>query len=123
MNVPPQVVQLPNHRLAFNMQGRCGEVFANLVTPGDGVLGVTYRCSPTALGLLDEFEAGYDRVSVQVFPGQAIPYFAIAYVAKPERIYNYGRATADYLRRIVVGARQHGLPEDYIRRIKAWAAG
>jgi len=120
---PPKVVRLPDYRLAFNMQGSCGAVFANIATPGAGVLGAIYYCDPAALAQLDKFEVGYDRILVQVLDRHGALLKAFAYVAQPECISNQGLPAAEYVRRIVLGARQHGLSEDYIRQIEALAVG
>src|SRR2546421_411980 len=62
----PRLARLPGYRLVFNMQGECGQVYANVHSPGDRVLGVIYYCTPEALRRLDEFEQGYERRSVWV---------------------------------------------------------
>lgn len=119
--VPQQLVHLPNYRLAFNMRGEGNIVYANIETPGPGVLGVIYRCNAAAFVPLDEFEEGYDRVPVEVFDLQQQPITAFVYIAKPECINQHGRATDEYLQRILTGGREQGLPEEYIRQIEAIA--
>jgi Gamma-glutamyl cyclotransferase, AIG2-like len=74
----PRFVQLPGYRLAFNMQGDCGRVFANIVQPGEAVLGVVYRCGPAALDILDRYESGYERQRVTVVDDRSEEIEAVA---------------------------------------------
>ncbi|OAI54219.1 hypothetical protein AYO44_15325 [Planctomycetaceae bacterium SCGC AG-212-F19] len=120
-NDRPRVVQLPGYRLAFNMQSDGGQVFANIVRPGEGVVGVVYRCSPEALALLDEYESGYERQRVTVVDDRGAELAALTYVAMPGNVVVARTPDAEYLQRVVGGARQHGLPEAYIRSITAEA--
>jgi len=117
----PRLVQLPGYRLAFNMQGDCGHVFANIVQPGEGVLGVVYRCGPESLDILDEYESGYERRRVTVVDDRGEKLEALAYVAIPGNVVGDRTPEAEYLQRVVRGARQHGLPETYIRMIETVA--
>jgi cation transport regulator ChaC len=117
----PCVARLPGYRLFFNMQGDDGSVYANILQPGDGVIGVLYRCSVTALACLDAYEEGYDRRWVLVTLESGATREAMAYVARPECTSSGGRPSPEYLGRILRGARGHGLPEAYIRSIEAQA--
>ena len=119
IDVPPQVVRLPNYRFAFNVRGEGDIVYANLETLGPGVWGVIYRCDDAALTSLDRFEKGYHRTQVEVFDGRQQPALAFVYLAKPECITHDGRVSDQYLQRILTGARQHALPEEYICQIEA----
>jgi gamma-glutamylcyclotransferase len=113
----PRVARLPDHRLVFNMQGEDGQVYANVEPLGEGVIGVIYRCSPAALDKLDAYECGYERQRILVTDEGGITLEAVAYIARADRIASAGTPSAEYLERIVRGARQHGLPETYIREI------
>ncbi len=118
---PPRPVRLPNYRVVFNMLGDDGEIYANIVKPGDGVLGVVYRCDRKALEKLDRYEAGYERHKVVVIDDQGIQMGAFAYIARPESVTAEGGPSAAYLQQIVSGARAHGLPEEYIHALKTAA--
>lgn len=118
----PRRASLPHYRLVFNMRGEGDQVFANIQSPGKGVLGVVYWCSPEALARLDEYERGYERRRVLVTAEDGEQMEAFVYVAGPPNLVYGRRPAAEYLRRIVTGARQHGLPEAYIREIEV-AAG
>ena len=114
----PRRAALPHYRLIFNMRGEDGQVFANIQSPGKGVHGVVYRCSPEALTRLDGYERGYERRRVFVTAENGERLEAFTYVAEPPNVVDGRRPAAEYLRRIVTGARQHGLPESYIREIE-----
>ncbi|MDX1946036.1 MAG: gamma-glutamylcyclotransferase family protein [Pirellulaceae bacterium] len=117
----PRIARLPNYRLTFNMLGEDGQVYANIVTPGDGVVGVIYRCGREALEKLDRFERGYERQKVLVIDGQGLQWGAMAYLARPHRVTSPGRPSAEYLQKILTGAREHGLPEEYVQAIETLA--
>lgn len=125
--VGPQVVRLANHRLVFNMRSpRSADpdtVYANIEPAESEVLGVVYGFDAEALRKMDVFEAGYrrQRVTVEVVAtGERLE--AIVYIAEPANV-AYGHRPDDaYVQRIVRGASQHGLPEDYIEQIQALAA-
>jgi gamma-glutamylcyclotransferase len=114
----PRLARLPDYRLAFNVRGEDGQAFANLMSPGDGVLGVVYSCAPEALIKMDVFEKGYQRGSVRVVLENGDNLEAVTYFAEPVHVATGLRPRAEYLQRILRGARQHGLPEAYIREME-----
>jgi cation transport regulator ChaC len=118
-NQGPRIARLANYRLVFQNVTSDEPAFANIISPGDGVLGVVYRCNPAALEKLDRFEQGYERRPITVADEQGKLLAAVAYVFKTARGPNFGKPSAEYLNRIVTGARQHGLPEAYIAKIAA----
>lgn len=122
VDVAPEVAHLSDYRLAFNMRGESGETFANIRSPGAGVWGVVYRCDAEALAQLDEYESGYERVAIQVTDRAGQARAAVAYVAQEDRVCDAGAPAEAYLERILVGARQHGLPPEYVAHIEALAA-
>jgi gamma-glutamylcyclotransferase len=115
----PRIARLPNRRLVFNVQGADGQVYANVESPGDRVIGVLYRCGPNTLKKLDDYERGYDRCGVVVTDERGIAVAAVAKIAKADRIANGKQPSATYPQKIVRGASQHGLPEGYIRALAA----
>ncbi len=119
--LPPRRAILPHFRLVFQSLAFGGPAFANVLSPGDGVLGVVYRCSTIALQRLDKFEDGYERRPIQVLDEQGAILEAEAFVISPPALSGEGRPAAEYLKTIVDGARQHGLPESYIRDVLAIA--
>lgn len=82
-----------------------------------------YRCGPDTLDQLDVYERGYDRQRVEVTDERGVAVTAIAYVAKADRVANGKKPSARYLQKVLRGARQHGLPEAYIREIEASGFG
>jgi cation transport regulator ChaC len=117
----PRIARLPNYRLTFNMHGDDGQVFANVIYPGQGVLGVIYCCTVEALLKMDQYEKGYERRQVQVVLENGAELTAVTYIAGTAQAGNVSQPTADYLQKILCGARQHGLPEAYIKEIEAVA--
>jgi gamma-glutamylcyclotransferase len=116
----PRVAQLPGYRLAFNMRGENGQVYANIVHPGGYVLGVIYTCDADALEKLDVFEKGYHRRQVVVIGEHGETFDAVTYKAAPENVIDGGgKPSAEYLHRILRGGRQHNLPPAYLREIEA----
>jgi gamma-glutamylcyclotransferase len=117
----PRVARLLGYRLVFNMKGDNGLMYANIVQPGDEVIGVLYHCSLAALASLDAYEEGYQRRQVLVTLEGGTTREALAYVARPERTATGGGPSPEYLGIIIRGAKRHGLPEAYIRWIEAQA--
>lgn len=109
-----RVVRLANYRLLFQQVDTEGPAFANIQSPGEGVIGVVYRCTPADLERLDHYEAGYQRQLLTVTDRHGEVLVAVAYVMRPASTSNSGQPLTEYLERIVTGARRHGLPDDYI---------
>jgi gamma-glutamylcyclotransferase len=118
----PHVCRLADYRFAFNKRKGNGPIYANIVKqPGAVVWGVVYRCSATAMRKLDAYEGvatgDYHRQSVDVVDQSGATIHAVAYVANENCVCLEGRPDDEYLGRIVEGAKQHGLPADYIKTI------
>ncbi len=118
---PAHLARLRGWRLAFNKKD--SPVFANIVpAPGDEVWGVVWECPPEDLLRLDCFEGvsgGHYRrlpVEVETADGRMLP--AITYVACDDRIVAETAPAAWYAGHILRGAREHGLPADYIARLE-----
>jgi gamma-glutamylcyclotransferase (GGCT)/AIG2-like uncharacterized protein YtfP len=116
-----KVARLDNYELNFDKIARGGTGTANIV-PAEGktVWGVLYRLTEQQLKALDRFEGvpeHYRRSEVTVVDAEGKKVGAQVYLArkvrkglKPDRI---------YLQKIVEGAEAHGLPADYIERLKS----
>jgi gamma-glutamylcyclotransferase len=117
----PRIAFLPGHRLTFNMRGEDGQIYANIVQPGDGVHGVIYRCCQESLKKLDDYEDGYERKEMVVIADNCIELVAFVYVARPEWVTAEASPDAAYLQKILIGARAHCLPEEYIRAMEELA--
>jgi gamma-glutamylcyclotransferase (GGCT)/AIG2-like uncharacterized protein YtfP len=116
--------RLPGYRLAFNKRGaRQGQVYANIIAAqSEEVWGVAYLCDPAALREMDRLEgvAGghYRHVEISVVAEDGQQLAAVSYVAGPKFIGPEGRPGDTYLGKIIEGARQHGLPERYVRDLE-----
>lgn len=119
----PRIATLKDYRLAFNKRGSKGEVFVNVVPCiSDEVMGVVYRWDrESRVKMAEGYELGYDEqvVDVTLVDGRIVS--AITFIASRENVCDEGRPSDTYLRKIVAGAGEHGLPEKYIRRIEQLA--
>jgi gamma-glutamylcyclotransferase len=118
----PQVCRLADYRFAFNKKKDDGPIRANIMKePGAEVWGVIYRCSRAAMARLDTNEGvatgHYHRQPVDVVRRDGTAIRATAYVANDECVCSESQPTDEYLDTILRGARQHGLPLDYIKRL------
>jgi gamma-glutamylcyclotransferase (GGCT)/AIG2-like uncharacterized protein YtfP len=119
--------RLSRYRLVFNKRAASGGVYANVVKEDDQeVWGVVYLCSPNAIRRMDEKEGvrdgHYRRIDVTVQLETEETTEATTYVAGDEFICPEGYPSDEYLERIIRGARYHGLPEAWIRKVRK-AAG
>lgn len=119
----PRIARLANYRFAFNKRGGKGRVYANIMAcPGEEVIGVVYRCKPSTLETMSEYEGGYERMAVTVVIEDGSSVEAITYVAMEKNVGGDARPSDEYLTRIITGAAQHGLPQDYLDKITLLAS-
>ena len=116
--------RLPGYRFAFNKRGTDGLGKANIIPDSSQeVWGVAYLCDPVAMRTMDASEGvkcgHYQHLTVEVTTRDNETLTAVTYVAGPEFEVEGLSPGQDYRDRIVNGARHHGLPEDYVRRIEA----
>lgn len=121
------IARLPGYRFAFNIADtKADEVYGNLA-PKDGgeVWGVVYECRHADIEKLDQFEdlasSLYRRQRIVVVLQsqkrvEAEAYFAGDVHAGPEQ-----KPSAEYARRIISGAREHGLPPHYVTQLEELA--
>lgn len=120
----PRIARLSGYRLAFNKRGGKGQLYANIIPiPGGEVIGVVYRCGPSTLDIMAEFEGGYDRKPVTVALDDGLQVEAITFIARKENTLDEARPSDEYLDKIINGAVEHGLPRDYIEKIRRLATG
>jgi len=119
-----QPARLVNYELVFNKKVRGGTATAN-IRPAAGrvVHGVLYQIPESSFRSLDRFESvpeHYRRIEVTVTDsaGKTLP--AQVYIAA--KVETGLRPASHYLKTILEGAGEHGLPEEYIGVVKA-AAG
>lgn len=109
--------QLRGWRLAFDKPGRDGSAKANLRRADGGrVCGALYALNRGDWPGLDAAEGGYERIAVEVSTdsgalARAQTYLARAPVAQ-------GLPREDYLRLVLEGAREHGLPAGWIEALE-----
>jgi len=110
--------RLDGHQLTFDKLGRDGSGKANIArSPGAIVWGVLYALESEDLSRLDEFEPGYDRVTLDVILDSGESCSAVAYRAI-ERKSGLVPLTW-YMRFIIEGAQEHELPEAYRLSLEA----
>lgn len=93
---------------------------ADLVQTGNPehiVHGVVYQFDPNERDALNEAERGYDRAAIQVHIDSGNR-DVITYLARRGRIDESLKPYTWYRDLILCGAEQHGLPEDYRRKIE-----
>jgi gamma-glutamylcyclotransferase (GGCT)/AIG2-like uncharacterized protein YtfP len=128
-----KVAWLVGYRIAFDKRGIDGTGKANIVPDAARtVWGVVYRCSPEALDRMDVHEGTadghYDRTDVQVRykPGdgtEAVTVEAVTCIAGDSFRDDSLVPNGQYLKTILQGARDHGLPHDYVSEIESVALG
>ena len=118
-----QLARLENYELVFNKKARGGYATANIrPAPGKIVHGVLYKIPEPAFRNLDRFESEpehYRRIEVSVTDGAGNKVNAQVYIAT--KVEKGLRPAPHYLQTILTGAGEHGLPTEYIDRIKATA--
>ena len=117
------VAKLENYKLVFNKKARGGSATANIrPAPGLAVEGVLYKINEAAFRALDRFEGApqhYRRIEINVTSGNGQKIAAQAFIAT--KVDKGLRPAPHYLKTILDGAREHGLPEDYLQKIQAAA--
>jgi gamma-glutamylcyclotransferase (GGCT)/AIG2-like uncharacterized protein YtfP len=115
---------LVGYRLDFVLysKGRWGGGVAGIVPETDGkVTGVLYQVSDSDLEKLDKIEgvprSRYVRKRVSISKPDGTVVEAWTYVANPE-IGGPFTPSLKYLETIIEGAKEHGLPEGYIREME-----
>lgn len=104
--------QLKEYKFAYNKKSIDGTAKANLVKFEGGVVeGVAICVEKTALGeFLKEFEIGYDVVEVDLWIGES-SFKAVTCISHD--FIDVG-PKEDYVSKILIGAEENDLPEEYI---------
>lgn len=116
---PLGAARLDGYAWRCDKQSIDGTARANLAQDADAeTWGVLYELAGADLETLDRSESGYERIAVIVQLGEAATREAYTYVS--ERRCEGDVAPADwYLALIVAGAREHGLPDAWLRSLEA----
>ena len=110
-----------NRRVTLDKPGGDGSGKANLrAVRAEAAWGVVYEIDAGDWAALDRHEPGYTRVAIEVETDGGERISATTYVAVGVR--EDGVAWVWYRRLIVEGAREHGLPEDYVAVLEALPA-
>jgi gamma-glutamylcyclotransferase (GGCT)/AIG2-like uncharacterized protein YtfP len=113
--------RLADYRLAFTRYSRAekGGVADIVAEPGASVWGVLYEIDESSFRELDQYEGApraYRRETMPVIDEGGSEREAVVYVANKTGDFAPSRA---YLAQITRGAREHGLPEDYVQDVEA----
>jgi gamma-glutamylcyclotransferase (GGCT)/AIG2-like uncharacterized protein YtfP len=113
--------RLSGWRLAMDKLGRDGSGKANLhADPASHVWGVVYSLAETDWPGLDASEGGYARVAVEVALEASGPVAAQTYVS--QRLASDPAPNADYRRIVLAGAREQGLPAEWLAFLEGFRA-
>ncbi len=109
--------QLAGYRLALDKRGADGSGKANLVRePGSVVWGVVYSIDAADWAGLDACEPGYARIEVEV----STPLRRLAAQTYRARILTDRPVAFDWYKRLILeGAREHGLPPEWLEILAA----
>jgi hypothetical protein len=119
--LPAGIAWLADFAVVFDKRGADGTPKANLAPRfGARTWGALYALSEEDFDRLDRYERGYARLAVTVIGADGAPVPALTY--RSERLL-HGVPPADaYLRLVLEGAREHGLPEEHLRALTEAAA-
>lgn len=118
---PVSIARLHGWRLTLDKRAMDGSGKANLASEtGSSVWGFVYRIDSSAWTDLDRFEPGYTRTPIEVIAADGARLAVQAYIASVPVADLV--ALEGYQTLIVDGAREHGLPADYVTWLEALAA-
>ena len=120
----PRAAKLKGFKLTYSLvtpNNGSPEAQANIVEDAQAsVEGVVYRLSAQTLDFLDYNQSASTRRSVKVLvtdeKGKEIGVDAQAYVSAS--VGESGRPTREYLRKMLEGAREHNLPQEYVSSLE-----
>ena len=112
--------RLPDYQLAFTRYSRAekGGVADIVPEPGAEVWGALYEIDASCFAALDDYEGApraYRRAPVRVIDDAGSEREAVAYVGNKTGEFAPSR---QYLAQITRGAREHNLPEEYVRALE-----
>ena len=109
--------QLRNRRFSLDKRSADGSAKANIREDERAcVWGILYAIDPAHWELLDRYEPGYERIAAKVVTEEGETVSAETYVAQ---VLTQEPAAFDWYKQLVVeGAREQGLPEDYIAALE-----
>lgn len=120
--------KVPSYTFKFNKRSTDGSAKGNVFftgNPRDVVWGVIFEINCQEKVALDEAEGvghGYHEQAVSVLDDTGNSFEAFMYVADHDSIDNRLQPYSWYKHFVIEGARQHGLPQNYVARIEAMDA-
>lgn len=115
--VPLGAARLPGWRLTFTADAPDDGYGVPHIEPdpADDVWGVLWELTDTDLGALDDYEgSAYTRGAVVVSHDER-NVEAVVYLATPT---GYRKPSPTFMQQLVRGAEAHGLPSEYVDRLK-----
>jgi|SRR3990167_8649023 len=108
------VAVLLGHAIKFNKKSIDGSGKTNIIGENTSkVFGIIYELTDEQIKLLDKIEAGYKKSTVDtLLEGNTVR--ADTYFAIPKKTDNNLLPTRDYLSFLILGAKEHNFPEDYV---------
>lgn len=108
---------IKDYKLEFNKQSKDGSSKANITKAiGKIVWGICFELDTDGFENLKKYEKGYEELEVAVYnENQEILFTAKTFISNKICV---KLPTNEYLQRIITGAKQHKLPEDYIKEIE-----
>lgn len=108
---------IKDYKLEFNKQSKDGSSKANIIKViGKIVWGICFELDTDGFENLKKYEKGYEELEVAVYnENQEILFTAKTFISNKICV---KLPTNEYLQRIITGAKQHKLPEDYIKEIE-----
>jgi gamma-glutamylcyclotransferase (GGCT)/AIG2-like uncharacterized protein YtfP len=108
---------IENYKLKFNKESKDGSSKANIIQEqSEKVWGVCYELDSEGFNNLKECEKGYNEQEILVFDENR-KMLLIAKTFISNKICDK-LPTKDYMDKIIEGAKQHELPEDYIKNLE-----
>lgn len=108
---------IKDYKLEFNKQSKDGSSKANITKLiGEIVWGVCFELDTNGFENLRKYEKGYEELEVTVYnENQESLFTAKTFISSKicDKL-----PTKDYLGKIIEGAKQHEIPEDYISKIE-----
>ena len=105
--------RLYDRQVVLNKRSKDGSGKANLAdSPGSVSWGVLYKIDSQDMRILDRIEGGYLRTQVTVWMDNETPVLAETYTST--EVTDEPVAYESYKRTLVMGAREHCLPMDYV---------
>jgi cation transport regulator ChaC len=122
---PPlgEAAMLPNHTLVFNKRSSDCSGKANVMpSPGGTVWGVLYSLAASDVSLLSHREKGYQPTEAVVITRDGTSQAALLYLAGSASQVAGLLPYSWYKEFIVAGAKEHGLPPEYVAYLETLVA-